>query len=96
MIRLQLIAPNMKVLNPDLYNEMFTAHGVTMVFLAIMPMGIGFANYMIPLANRCEGPGLSQTQCVWLLGLPVRRADVSLRLDFWQLTRRRLVRLRAL
>ncbi len=49
LIRLQLIAPNMKLLNPDLYNEMFTAHGVTMVFLAIMPMGIGFANYMVPL-----------------------------------------------
>ncbi len=49
LIRLQLVAPNMKLLNPDLYNQMFTAHGVTMVFLAIMPMGIGFANYLVPL-----------------------------------------------
>ena len=49
LIRLQLVAPNMKLLSPDLYNQMFTAHGVTMVFLAIMPMGIGFANYLIPL-----------------------------------------------
>ena len=49
LIRLQLVAPNMKLLNPDLYNQMFTAHGVTMVFLAIMPMGIGFGNYLVPL-----------------------------------------------
>lgn len=49
LIRLQLIAPNMKILSPQLYNEMFTAHGVTMVFLAVMPLGIGLANYMIPL-----------------------------------------------
>jgi cytochrome c oxidase subunit 1 len=49
LIRLQLIAPNMKLLNPDLYNQMFTAHGVTMVFLAIMPIGIGLGNYLVPL-----------------------------------------------
>lgn len=49
LIRLQLVAPGMKLLNPDLYNQMFTAHGVTMVFLAIMPMGIGFGNYLVPL-----------------------------------------------
>ncbi|MBM3806058.1 MAG: cytochrome c oxidase subunit I [Actinobacteria bacterium] len=49
LIRLQLAAPNGKVLNADLYNQMFTMHATTMVFLFIMPMAAGFANYFLPL-----------------------------------------------
>jgi cytochrome c oxidase subunit I len=49
LIRLQLAAPGNTLLSPDVYNQMFTMHGVTMVFLAIMPLGIGFANYFVPL-----------------------------------------------
>ncbi|MBW6454843.1 MAG: cytochrome c oxidase subunit I [Trueperaceae bacterium] len=49
LIRLQLAVPNNTLLSPDAYNQMFTMHGVTMVFLAIMPLGIGFANYFVPL-----------------------------------------------
>lgn len=49
LIRLQLMVPNNTILGPDTYNQMFTMHGVTMVFLAIMPLGIGFANYFVPL-----------------------------------------------
>ena len=43
LIRLQLAAPNGKVLNADLYNQMFTMHATTMVFLFVMPMAAGFA-----------------------------------------------------
>ena len=49
LIRLQLALPEQQILHPDVYNQMFTMHGVTMVFLAIMPLGIGFANYFVPL-----------------------------------------------
>jgi cytochrome c oxidase subunit I len=49
LIRLQLFTPRATLLSPDVYNQMFTMHGVTMVFLAIMPLGIGLANYMVPL-----------------------------------------------
>lgn len=49
LIRLQLAAPNGKVLNADLFNQMFTMHATTMVFLFVMPMAAGFANYFIPL-----------------------------------------------
>ena len=49
LIRLQLAAPNGKVLNADLYNQMFTMHATTMVFLFVMPMAAGFANYFVPL-----------------------------------------------
>ena len=49
LIRLQLASPSNTLLSPDIYNQMFTMHGVTMVFLAIMPLAIGFANYFVPL-----------------------------------------------
>ena len=49
LIRGQLAQPNGKVLTADEYNQLFTMHGTTMVFLAIMPFGAAFFNYMIPL-----------------------------------------------
>ena len=39
----------MKVLDPTLYNEMFTLHGTTMIFLVVVPIWAGFANYFVPL-----------------------------------------------
>src|SRR5690625_1143619 len=41
MIRLQLARPEQQLVSPDVFNQLFTMHGVTMVFFAIMPLGIG-------------------------------------------------------
>ena len=49
LIRLQLARPNGTILSASLYNELFTMHGTTMVFLFIMPMAAAFSNYLIPL-----------------------------------------------
>ena len=49
LIRIQLAEANLIVLNPELYNQIFTMHGTTMIFLALMPLLIGLANYMVPL-----------------------------------------------
>ena len=49
LIRLQLAAPDNTVLSAGLYNEMFTMHATTMVFLFVMPMAAAFANYFLPL-----------------------------------------------
>ena len=50
LIRTQLIGPNGHVLSPEAYNEVFTLHGITMIFLFIIPMTTGaFGNYLIPL-----------------------------------------------
>ncbi len=49
MIRLQLAQPNGKILSADVYNQMFTMHATTMVFLFVMPMASAFANYFLPL-----------------------------------------------
>ena len=49
LIRLQLAQPNSELLGASVYNQIFTMHGVTMVFLVIMPMAAAFANYLLPL-----------------------------------------------
>jgi cytochrome c oxidase subunit 1 len=49
LIRAQLAKPDGTVLNADQYNQLFTMHGITMIFLFVMPMGAAFFNYMIPL-----------------------------------------------
>src|SRR5262245_46391203 len=49
LIRAQLAQPDGQVLSPERYNQAFTMHGTTMVFLVIMPLLAAFANYLIPL-----------------------------------------------
>ena len=49
LIRAQLAGPNGTLLSADLYNQMFTMHGTTMVFLFAMPMAAAFGNYLLPL-----------------------------------------------
>src|SRR5947208_2294086 len=49
LIRTQLAVPNGKVLSPEVYNQVFTMHAVTMIFLFIMPMLTGLGNYVVPL-----------------------------------------------
>jgi cytochrome c oxidase subunit 1 len=48
-IRIQLAVPNNHFLSPELYNEFFTMHGTTMVFLVGMTLIFGFGNYLVPL-----------------------------------------------
>lgn len=49
LIRLQLGAPNTTLLSPEVYNQVFTMHGTTMIFLFAMPILVGFGNYIVPL-----------------------------------------------
>jgi cytochrome c oxidase subunit I len=49
LIRTQLIAPNVEIFSRDGYNQLFTMHGTTMVFLVVVPVWAGFANYLVPL-----------------------------------------------
>ncbi|MDH5234388.1 MAG: cytochrome c oxidase subunit I [Gemmatimonadota bacterium] len=49
LIRTQLAKPNMGFVSAETYNQLFTMHGTTMVFLAIMPLSAAFFNYLIPL-----------------------------------------------
>jgi cytochrome c oxidase subunit I len=49
LIRLQLGAPENTLVTPEIYNQLFTMHGTTMIFLVIVPVWAGFANYLLPL-----------------------------------------------
>jgi cytochrome c oxidase subunit I+III len=50
LMRTQLSQPNEKVLSPETYDQLMTMHGVTMIFLFVIPMTIGaFGNYLVPL-----------------------------------------------
>ncbi len=49
MIRVQLAVPGNTFLDPGAYNAVFTMHGTTMIFLVVMPLLLGFANYFVPL-----------------------------------------------
>ncbi len=49
LIRIQLMVPNNNVLSAEQYNTMFTMHGTTMIFLAIMPLSSAFFNFIMPL-----------------------------------------------
>src|SRR4029434_9657551 len=48
-MRLQLAVPNNNFLHPDTFNQLFTMHGTTMIFLVVMPALFGFVNYILPL-----------------------------------------------
>jgi cytochrome c oxidase subunit I len=49
LMRIQLAVPNNNFLSPQVYNQFFTMHGTTMIFLVVVPLLVGFATYMVPL-----------------------------------------------
>jgi len=49
IIRAQLAQPDGSLVSADTYNQLFTMHGTTMVFLALMPMTAAFFNWIVPL-----------------------------------------------
>jgi cytochrome c oxidase subunit 1/cytochrome c oxidase subunit I+III len=49
VIRLQLAGPDRRLLGPEAYDQLFTMHGVTMIFLYASPVLTGFSNYLWPL-----------------------------------------------
>ncbi|MEO5670856.1 MAG: cytochrome c oxidase subunit I [Ramlibacter sp.] len=49
LIRAELFQPGLQFVNPELFNQLTTMHGLIMVFGAIMPGFVGFANWMVPL-----------------------------------------------
>src|SRR5206468_12840094 len=49
IMRLQLAKPDNTLVGPETFNQLFTMHGTTMIFLAIMPISAMFFNFMIPL-----------------------------------------------
>lgn len=71
LIRVQLARPNNAFLSPSAYDQIFTMHGTTMIFLVAMPVLTGMANYIVPLmigARDVAFPRLNALS-LWLLVL---------------------------
>ena len=49
LIRTQLAQPNGNLLTASQYDQLFTMHGTTMIFLFVIPVWSAFGNYMVPL-----------------------------------------------
>jgi len=49
LIRTQLAGPRLDLLSPEAFNQLFSMHGITMMFLFAMPVLSGFGNYFVPL-----------------------------------------------
>src|SRR5258708_25915182 len=69
LVRTQLAWSNLKILSPEVYNQLFTMHATTMIFLFVIPIGAGFANYFVPImiwARDMAFPKLNMLS-YWLL-----------------------------
>lgn len=69
LFRIQLAVPNNHFLSPEAFNQIFTMHGTTMIFLVVMPVLIGLGNYFVPLmigARDVAFPRLN-AMSYWLL-----------------------------
>ncbi len=65
LVRTQLIGPNQHVLSPQAYDEVFTMHGITMIFLFVIPMTTGaFGNYLVPLMIGARDMAFPRTNAV--------------------------------
>ena len=49
LIRAELFQPGLQYVDPEFFNSLTTVHGLVMVFGAIMPAFVGFANWLIPM-----------------------------------------------
>ena len=69
LMRTQLIKPEMGLLSPQAYNQIFSMHGTTMVFLFGMPILIGLANYLVPLQIGARDMAFPRANALsyWLL-----------------------------
>jgi cytochrome c oxidase subunit 1/cytochrome c oxidase subunit I+III len=68
-IRTQLALPNLKFLAPETYDQIFTMHGTTMIFLVVMPALIGFGVYLVPLMIGASAVAFPRLNALgfWLL-----------------------------
>ena len=68
-IRAELFQPGLQIFEPERFNQLTTMHGVIMVFGAIMPAFVGFANWMVPLMIGCSDMAFARMNnfSFWLL-----------------------------
>ncbi len=71
IVRTELATPDPNLIDPEVYNQMFTMHGTIMLFLWIIPAGAGFANYLIPLMIGAEDMAFPKLNAVAFWMIPI-------------------------
>ena len=94
-MRLQLAVPQNTFLGPDIYNQFFTTHGTTMMFLFAVPVMEGMGLYLVPLMVGTRNVCFPAAAELRLLRLPVRRAAALRRPGLQHRPGHGLVQLRA-
>ena len=72
-MRTQLAQPNLSFVSDDTYNELFTMHGSTMIYLFVTPMAIALALYLVPLQIGALGLAAPAGGADRVLDLALRR-----------------------
>ncbi len=69
LMRVELAAPQINIINAQLYNGFLTSHGITMLFLFATPMISAFGNYFIPLLIGADDMAFPRINAIafWLL-----------------------------
>jgi len=69
LLRSELFQPGLQIVEPAFFNQLTTMHGLIMVFGAIMPAWVGFANWQIPLMIGAPGMAFARMNnfSFWLL-----------------------------
>ena len=71
LLRTELFEPGLQFFRPELFNQFTTMHGLIMVFGAIMPAFVGFANWMIPMQIGASDMAFARMNNFSFLLLPV-------------------------
>ena len=97
VMRLQLAGPDLHLLTPEQYDQLFTMHGMTMIFLYAAPVLSGFCNYLWPLLLGCARHGAARGSTRFSYWIYLRgRLFLYAELRHRRGAQRRLVQLRAL
>ena len=83
-IRAELLYPGLQILEPDMFNQLTTSHGLIMVFGAVMPGFVGLANWMVPMMIGAPDMALPRLNnwSFWILPFAFGILIVALLLSF--------------
>ena len=73
VVRSELAVPGLQFLDERTYNQAFTMHGTIMIFLFVVPILAGFANYIVPLSSGAPDMAFPRINALVLLAPPARR-----------------------
>src|SRR5438309_5197914 len=71
IVRLQLSQPNLKVVDPETYNQLISAHGVTLSFFFVTIFLTGIANCMVPIMIGARDMAFPRLNLLGFLLVPV-------------------------